>query len=87
MARLLENFDVLESRVMIERWQDDDDSLNEYLSKLGYFDAFISILWRYMTSISCLVGQMYKISLEEWKKRWDKIKSECEETHNPQSHP
>ena len=56
MARLLENFGVLESRVMIERWQDGDDSLNEYLSKLGYFDAFIGILWRYMTFISCLTG-------------------------------
>lgn len=42
---LMDKFDLNESRVVVDRWQEGDDSLDEYLSKLRYFDVFIGILW------------------------------------------
>lgn len=69
MARLLEKSVIMESCVMIKQWQEDDDSFNQYLIKIGYFDAFLGILWQCVTFICCLENQMAKISFEVQKKR------------------
>lgn len=52
MVCLLKKFNIMESYVVIERWQEGDDSVNECLSKLGYFDAFIGIHRRCVTLTS-----------------------------------
>lgn len=56
MARLLEKSVIMESCVVIKQWQEDDDSFNEYLIKIGYFYAFLGILWQCVTFICCLAN-------------------------------
>lgn len=74
MVCLLKKFDVMESSVVIEWWREGGDSLEEYMSKLGYLYTFIGILGRHLTFIYFLLYQMANISLEVRKKRQDKIR-------------
>lgn len=82
MVCLLETFSIMKSHVVIERWQEGDGSLNEYLGKLVYFDDFISIIWQCVTFNYCLAYQIDYISLEGWKKIWDKSKVAREEPNS-----
>lgn len=49
MVHLLEKFNIMKSRVVINRCQEGDNSLNEYLSKIGHCYTFIGIFWQCVT--------------------------------------
>lgn len=83
----MEKFNLMESRVLVEKWQEGDDSLTEYVSQLGYFYDFIYILWWCKIFIYCFMDQMTKIPLEERMKILDKIKVVHSESDSPHNHP